>query len=901
MVSTGASADPDVFRLRVEVRGEYQLLDRAVTQIALPSGQTTLSNRDPVALGYSFAVFWGPHDLVVGLRQNVTVVERVSTDDQTIRDVKVNAFDNGRAAVIRVLKRGPNGRNVSAGIYVVQSGQLFRFDRSLLEELETHIGRVPAGPNVGTRAPLHEQIIELFRNDIQQAHDESREPTLFHRHNLAGIDDLNAVIVQGRPIEPATLSFPIRALPAPSVIRSGTVRAPGTALVTTSSRAATPSNPPTLFPEIKANDERGVQKPASEIVRRFTLDLVAESVRLNWAYDDIPWLRELEDQALRALNDPSAGSVLISGPSGVGKDELKRRIAVRIARGDVPDHVKGRHFWQFDVGSIMGGTSLRGQAEARMLAVIALSGTGQFLWSVPEAHGFGRTEFARELQDIAKPALASGTMKWIADSTRDEWPRFITDDAFRRRFARVDIAEPSGERLMQIVNSWWRRHGFGELPRDVAEQAVRLADLYATEGAQPSRTTKLLSTVRASRDANSPPVTVHDLENGAIERWRVPRAEFVPAERLARHDALVREIDENVIGQDEAKRAVAQADRNALARVRNPRLPAIFVVFLGTEGVGKTEMAMARVINGDREITTDNDPRIMLSNYKTPAQVAALRREIARHHFRNPHGLVILDEADKTTSDVEDVLLSIGDSGTLTVDETEGTHSKSKTYFVNNMKFVIIANSATEFIRRLAGEQGGATRSGSPIGFQVAPSTNAHAPARVQGQDEIERTTELRQAAVADGMSRYVLDRSDRILAFFPPSREEFERVLRLQIARALSRIATHGGLRVEIANQDDMARELANAFWRPGMSNRDAVRAVSRTVDDTAANARFELERALVATATSGVVREATLIWERGGLALAGPEVPFPTRAEPRAQNPARGLACHGYFAQTR
>lgn len=536
-----------------------------------------------------------------------------------------------------------------------------------------------------------------------------------------------------------------------------------------------------------------------------------------------------------------------------------------------------------------------------MLAVIALSGTGQFLWSVPEAHGFGRSEFGRELQDIAKPALASGTMKWIADSTREEWPRFITDDAFRRRFARVDIAEPSGERLMQIVNSWWRRHGFGELPRDVAEQAVRLADLYATEGAQPSRTTKLLSTVRASRDANSPPVTLQDLENGAIERWRVPRAEFVPAERLARHDALVREIDENVIGQDEAKRAVAQADRNALARIRDPRLPAMFVVFLGTEGVGKTEMAMAmaRVINGDREITTDNNPRIMLSNYKTPAQVAALRREIARHHFRNPHGLVILDEADKTTSDVEDVLLSIGDNGTLTVDETEGTHSTTKTYFVNNMKFVIIANSATEFIRRLAGGQGGATRSGSPIGFRVAPTTNADAPARVQGQDEIERTSELRQAAVADGMSRYVLDRSDRILAFFPPSREDFERVLRLKIANALSRIATHGGLRVEIANQEDMARELANAFWRPGMSNRDAVRAVSRTVDDTSANARFELERALVARAISGVISEATLIWERGGLALAGPEVPFPTTAQGPHPRTARGFSCQAYFAR--
>lgn len=162
--------------------------------------------------------------------------------------------------------------------------------------------------------------------------------------------------------------------------------------------------------------------------------------------------RVLQVLSRRTKNNP----VLIGDP-GVGKTAIVEGIALRIASGDVPENLKSQQIISLDMGSLVAGTSFRGQFEERLKAIIkeVSQSDGEIILFIDELHtliGAGATSGSMDAANILKPALARGELHCIGATTLDEYQKHIEKDAaLERRFQKVLIDEPSIDDTISIL------------------------------------------------------------------------------------------------------------------------------------------------------------------------------------------------------------------------------------------------------------------------------------------------------------------------------------------------------------------------------------------------------------------------------------------------------------------
>ena len=155
------------------------------------------------------------------------------------------------------------------------------------------------------------------------------------------------------------------------------------------------------------------------------------------------------------------------GDSGVGKTAIVDGLALRIAKGEVPDVLKNATIYSLDMGAVLAGTKFRGQFEERLKAVLnALKKQPGAVLFIDEIHtivGAGATSGgSMDASNILKPALASGTLRCIGATTYHEYRSYFERDrALARRFQKIEIAEPSIEETVQILEglkSYYEEH-----------------------------------------------------------------------------------------------------------------------------------------------------------------------------------------------------------------------------------------------------------------------------------------------------------------------------------------------------------------------------------------------------------------------------------------------------------
>jgi len=513
------------------------------------------------------------------------------------------------------------------------------------------------------------------------------------------------------------------------------------------------------------------------LLDKFGRDLVvqARAGKIGPAIGREPEMRSL----VRTLVRSKKNNPLLVGDSGVGKTAVVEGLAWAIANGTAPASIADRRIVAIELGTLVAGTSLRGQFEERLVGILEeLKEAPDVILFIDEIHtivGAGDTvESNLDAANILKPALSRGELRCIGATTVEEYRRVIAQDpALDRRFRVIEIREPSEQDTLAILSALresYERHHCVTIRPEALEAAVRLSVRYQPDRRLPDKALDLIDeacarlVIRTSVPDNAAPneVTAQMVAAVLAEWTGIPVAELTADERR-RFATMEAALKARVIGQDQAVRAVASAIKQARAGLSDPNRPAGVFLFLGPSGVGKTELAkaLAAFLFG----TEDALIRLDMSEYHDAHTVARLigappgyrdadrGGQFTEALRRRPYSVVLLDEVEKAAPEVFDVFLQVFDEGRL-------TDSRGGTVDARHAVFIMTSNI-------------GAGESGRGLGF---------------GQQEADRLPDY-AGHLHEFFRPEFLNRLDEIVTFRALSTEDLNHILDLQLRELHERL----------------------------------------------------------------------------------------------------------------
>ncbi len=293
-----------------------------------------------------------------------------------------------------------------------------------------------------------------------------------------------------------------------------------------------------------------------------------------------------------------------------------------------------------------------------------------------------------------------------------------------------------------------------------------------------------------------------------VSRWTgIPVKKMVQSEK----DKLLHleeELHRRVVGQDEAISAIADAVRRSRAGLNDPRRPIGSFIFLGTTGVGKTELAkaLAEYLFDDENMMT----RIDMSEYQEKHTVSRLvgappgyigydeGGQLTEAVRRKPYSVVLFDEIEKAHSDVFNVLLQVLDDGRL-------TDNKGRLVNFKNTIIIMTSNMGSQLIRE---------------NFSKMTDENRNETIEQTKNDVLEM---LKQTIRPE-----FLNRIDEIIMFTPLNEKEIEEIVGLQIA-GIKRMLSGNGISLEVTPA--ALRFLAEEGYDPEFGARPVKRIIHRMV----------------------------------------------------------------------
>lgn len=496
-----------------------------------------------------------------------------------------------------------------------------------------------------------------------------------------------------------------------------------------------------------------------------------------------------------------------------------------------------------------------------------------FIDELHQVVGAGAAQGALDASNMMKPALARGELNAIGATTLDEYRQYIEkDSALDRRFAPVYVEEPGVDETIQMLHGLRDRYEAHHKVTfsDVAlEAAARLSHRYVTDRRLPDKAIDLMDEaaaklrvalysmppelkemkleidrLQAEEDAAS---LARDYERAANlkaqrlrheveyqqsrEEWQqknsldevvdvndiaevVAKWTGIPVNQMMETEAdkllrMEEVLHDRVIGQDAAIGVISDAIRRARSGLKDPRRPIGSFIFLGSSGVGKTELAKALA-----EFMFDDEDamvRIDMSEYRESHTVSRLfgappgyvgfeeGGQLTEAVRRRPYRVVLFDEIEKAHPDVWNALLQILEDGRL-------TDGQGRVVDFRNTVIIMTSNLGTEYARK-----------GGALGF--VPGNNPELVAD--------------HRAIEEAMRRHFrpefLNRIDEIIIFDPLSLDNVKQIVGLQMQDIATRMAEQG-LGVELTGAAE--EWLAEQGYDPQFGARPLRRALQRFVE---------------------------------------------------------------------
>jgi ATP-dependent Clp protease ATP-binding subunit ClpC len=488
--------------------------------------------------------------------------------------------------------------------------------------------------------------------------------------------------------------------------------------------------------------------------------------------------------------------------------------------------------------------------------------------------GAGAASGALDAGSMLKPALARGELQCVGATTLDEYRKYIEKDAaLERRFAPVFVDEPSVEETIDMLHGLRDRYEAHHKVR-ISDQALvaaaNLSHRYVTDRHLPDKAIDLIDEAAAKlrvalftlpSDLKEMKTEIDRLtaeeeqaglsreyEQAAIlkskrlqsetefnqqrEQWQreknidevvdegdiaavVAQWTGIPVAQMMETESqkllhMEERLHDRIIGQDEAISALSDAIRRARSGLKDPSRPIGSFIFLGSSGVGKTELAkaLAWFLFDDEDALV----RVDMSEYREQHTVSRLfgappgyvgyeeGGQLTEAVRRRPYQVVLFDEIEKAHADVWNAMLQILDDGRL-------TDGQGRVVDFRNTVIIMTSNLGTEF-----GRKGGA------LGFVRPGDSPSQIADTTKIEDQLKRT-----------FRPEFLNRIDEIIIFGTLSVEDVEKIVDLQMKEIRDRLREHG-LFIELT---EAARQwLARQGYDSNFGARPLRRALQRYVE---------------------------------------------------------------------
>jgi len=497
-----------------------------------------------------------------------------------------------------------------------------------------------------------------------------------------------------------------------------------------------------------------------------------------------------------------------------------------------------------------------------------------FIDELQNVVGAGAAQGALDASNMMKPALARGELQCIGTATLDEYRNHIERDmALERRFAPVYVKEPTVEEtieMLHILRGRYEEHHCVEITDEALEAAARLSHRYVKERQLPDKAVDLVDEAAAKlriemyglpaelkekkiqlrhlqaeeeeagqkRDweyaasLRSQRLALEKEYDEQVDAWRCEQGfddvveeedvaqvvaswTGIPVTRMLETEAkklldMEDRLHERIVGQEEAVAAVSDAIRRARSGLGDPLRPIGSFIFLGSTGVGKTELskALAEFLFDDEDAMV----RVDMSEFQERHTVSRLvgappgyvgygeGGQLTEAVRRRPYQVVLFDEIEKAHPDVWNSLLQILEEGRM-------TDGQGRTVDFRNTVVIMTSNVGTSFAQR-----------DGPLGFRAGDREDERAVSDERVREELKRT-----------FRPEFLNRVDEIIVFHDLTLEHIRQIVNIQTGEIQDRLSEH---HITIELTDEAKDWLADEGYDPKFGARPLRRTLQRVVE---------------------------------------------------------------------
>ncbi len=434
------------------------------------------------------------------------------------------------------------------------------------------------------------------------------------------------------------------------------------------------------------NDENMQEEKKEKVLEQNSSELVAIAKKSQ--IDPVIGRDSEISRVIEILGRRKKNNPLLVGEPGVGKTAIAEGLALKISKKEVPEFLQDSKLFSLDMGSMLAGTKYRGDFEKKLKSLLSeISKIPNAILFIDEIHtivGAGSVGgSAMDASNILKPLLANGKLRCIGATTFAEFRNdFSKDKALSRRFAKVDVNEPTIEDSITILEGLKEKyeeyHGV-KYSKNAIISAVELSKKYIQDRFLPDCAIDVIDEVGASKKiAIQNSLEINNTINEKDVEATISKMAHIPARSATKSDlSLLKNLEKNmqkrVFGQDKAIETIVQAIKRNKAGLTIDKKPIGSFLFTGPTGVGKTEVAkelsLQMGIHFERfDMSEYMEAHAISRLIGAPAgyigfEQGGLLTESIRKH---PHTVLLLDEIEKAHPDLMSILLQVMDNAELT-------------------------------------------------------------------------------------------------------------------------------------------------------------------------------------------------------------------------------------------